>query len=62
MVDKDSVLKNILCQSYNDPHFRTFDGAYYDYMEVGEFVMYRNDIGPYWVSLFVCLVKCAKYQ
>ncbi|XP_071174260.1 von Willebrand factor D and EGF domain-containing protein-like [Mytilus edulis] len=49
VVDKDSVLKNRLCQSYNDPHFRTFDGAYYDYMGVGEFVMYRNDIGPYWV-------------
>ncbi|XP_063440468.1 uncharacterized protein LOC134721412 [Mytilus trossulus] len=49
VVDKDSVLKNRLCQSYNDPHFRTFDGLYYDYMGVGEFVMYRNDIGPYWV-------------
>ncbi|VDI39774.1 Hypothetical predicted protein [Mytilus galloprovincialis] len=47
--DKDSTLKNRLCQSYNDPHFRTFDGAYYDYMGVGEFVMYKNDIGPFWV-------------
>ncbi|CAC5386360.1 unnamed protein product [Mytilus coruscus] len=47
VVDKDSVLKNRLCQSYNDPHFRTFDGKYYDYMGVGEFVMYKNDIGPY---------------
>ncbi|CAC5375043.1 unnamed protein product [Mytilus coruscus] len=47
VVDKDSVLKNRLCQSYNDPHFRTFDGKYYDYMGFGEFVMYKNDIGPY---------------
>ncbi|CAC5375044.1 unnamed protein product [Mytilus coruscus] len=47
--DKDSTLKNRLCQSYNDPHFRTFDGKYYDYMGVGEFVMYKNDIGPFWV-------------
>ncbi|XP_052063299.1 von Willebrand factor D and EGF domain-containing protein-like [Mytilus californianus] len=47
--DKDSTLKNRLCQSYNDPHFRTFDGKYYDYMGVGEFVMYKNDIGPFYV-------------
>ncbi|OPL29176.1 hypothetical protein AM593_10103, partial [Mytilus galloprovincialis] len=40
-------LKNRLCQSYNDPHFRTFDGRYYDYMGIGEFVMYKNDLGPY---------------
>ncbi|OPL33711.1 hypothetical protein AM593_05942, partial [Mytilus galloprovincialis] len=45
--DKDIVLLNRLCQSYNDPHFRTFDGKHYDYMGVGEFVLYKNDIGPY---------------
>ncbi|CAG2226577.1 unnamed protein product [Mytilus edulis] len=49
VIDKDSTLKNRICQTYNDPHFRTFDGKYYDYMEVGEFVLYKNDIGPFWV-------------
>ncbi|XP_063442416.1 von Willebrand factor D and EGF domain-containing protein-like [Mytilus trossulus] len=58
VVDKDSVLKNRLCQSYNDPHFRTFDGTYYDYMGIGEFVMYKNDLGPYRVhALFTSCVS-----
>ncbi|XP_052085191.1 serine-rich adhesin for platelets-like [Mytilus californianus] len=51
--DKDSTMTGRLCQVYNDPHFRTFDGKVYYYMEVGEFVLYRNSKGPYWVhSLF----------
>ncbi|CAC5419093.1 unnamed protein product [Mytilus coruscus] len=49
VLDKDNVLHGRLCQSYNDPHLKTFDGRYYDYMNVGEFVMYRNDKGPFWV-------------
>ncbi|XP_052074524.1 mucin-5B-like [Mytilus californianus] len=49
VLDKDSVLTARLCQSYNDPHITTFDGRLYHYMEVGEFVLYRNDRGPYWV-------------
>ncbi|XP_071168610.1 von Willebrand factor D and EGF domain-containing protein-like [Mytilus edulis] len=49
VLDKDVVLKNRICQSFNDPHIRTYDGQYYHYMEVGEFVMYRNNKGPYWV-------------
>jgi hypothetical protein len=46
------TLTNRLCQSYNDPHITTFDGKLYHYMEVGEFVMYRNDKGPFWVFMF----------
>ncbi|XP_052073689.1 von Willebrand factor D and EGF domain-containing protein-like isoform X2 [Mytilus californianus] len=49
VVDKDSTLTSRLCQSYNDPHITTFDGKYYDYMDVGEYAMYRNSRGPYWV-------------
>ncbi|XP_063420083.1 von Willebrand factor D and EGF domain-containing protein-like [Mytilus trossulus] len=49
VVDKDASLTSRLCQSYNDPHITTFDGKYYDYMDVGEYVMYRNERGPYWV-------------
>ncbi|XP_052075060.1 von Willebrand factor D and EGF domain-containing protein-like isoform X2 [Mytilus californianus] len=49
VIDKDITLANRLCQSHNDPHIRTFDGIHYDMMEVGEFVLYRNDNGPYWV-------------
>ncbi|CAG2244723.1 unnamed protein product [Mytilus edulis] len=49
VLDKDTVLTNRLCQSVNDPHIITFDGRYYHFMDVGEFVMYRNDRGPYWV-------------
>ncbi|XP_052101114.1 von Willebrand factor D and EGF domain-containing protein-like isoform X2 [Mytilus californianus] len=53
VLDKDSTMTGRLCQVYNDPHFRTFDGKVYHYMEVGEFVLYRNSKGPYWVhSLF----------
>jgi hypothetical protein len=51
-----------LCQSYNDPHITTFDGKLYHYMNIGEFVMYRNDKGPFWVCtrlytiyLYLCL-------
>ncbi|CAC5390460.1 Low-density lipoprotein receptor-related protein 6 [Mytilus coruscus] len=51
VLDKDSVLNSRLCQSYNDPHITTFDGILYHYMNVGEFVMYTNDIGPYWVHV-----------
>ncbi|CAG2226665.1 unnamed protein product [Mytilus edulis] len=51
ILDKDSVLTTRLCQSYNDPHITTFDGKLYHYMEVGEFVLYRNDRGPYWITL-----------
>ncbi|CAG2254197.1 unnamed protein product [Mytilus edulis] len=51
VLDKDNVLTTRLCTSYNDPHITTFDGLYYHYMNVGEFVMYRNDNGPYWVTL-----------
>ncbi|XP_076111119.1 von Willebrand factor D and EGF domain-containing protein-like isoform X1 [Mytilus galloprovincialis] len=49
VVDKDAFLTNSICQIYNDPHVITYDGKYYEYMDVGEFVIYRNDIGPYWV-------------
>ncbi|XP_071179457.1 von Willebrand factor D and EGF domain-containing protein-like [Mytilus edulis] len=53
VLDKDAKMTGRLCQVYNDPHFRTFDGKVYHYMEVGEFVLYRNNKGPYWVhSLF----------
>ncbi|XP_063420935.1 uncharacterized protein LOC134706153 [Mytilus trossulus] len=53
VIDKDSVLINRQCLSYNDPHITTFDGRMYHYMDVGEFVMYKNDKGPYAVhSLF----------
>ena len=48
-MDRDTLLVNRLCQVHNDPHRRTFDGRIYDYMEVGEFVMYRNAKGPYMV-------------
>lgn len=44
-----------LCQVYNDPHIRTFDGKVYHYMEVGEFVLYRNNKGPYWVTFNIGL-------
>ncbi|XP_063435757.1 von Willebrand factor D and EGF domain-containing protein-like [Mytilus trossulus] len=47
--DGDALVKNRCCRSYNDPHITTFDGKTYHYHEVGEFVMYRNDKGPYWV-------------
>ena len=50
IVDRDTLLVNRLCQIHNDPHIRTFDGRIYDYMEVGEYVMYRNDKGPYIVN------------
>ena len=50
IVDRDTLLVNRLCQIHNDPHIRTFDGRIYDYMEVGEYVMYRNDKGPYMVN------------
>ncbi|VDI31154.1 Hypothetical predicted protein [Mytilus galloprovincialis] len=53
VLDKDSTMTGRLCQVYNDPHIRTFDGKVYHYMEVGEFILYRNNKGPYWVhSLF----------
>jgi hypothetical protein len=59
VIDKDSVLTNRLCQSYNDPHITTFDGKPYHYMEDGEFVMYRNDKGPFWVcTTFVLQCVC----
>ncbi|CAC5402536.1 unnamed protein product [Mytilus coruscus] len=51
VLDKDAVLTGRLCQSYNDPHMTTFDGKLYHYMEIGEFVLYRNDRGPYWVHV-----------
>ena len=47
---------NRQCQIHNDPHVRTFDGRVYDYMDVGEYVMYRNDKGPYAVSLVLIIV------
>ncbi|CAC5411168.1 unnamed protein product [Mytilus coruscus] len=49
VIDKDASMTNRLCQSINDPHITTFDGKYYHFMDIGEFVMYRNDKGPYWV-------------
>lgn len=49
MLDKDAVMTGRMCQSSNDPHITTFDGIHYHYMEVGEFVLYRNNKGPYWV-------------
>lgn len=49
-MDKDSLLTGRLCQSYNDPHMTTFDGKTYHYMDIGEYVLYRNDKGPYWVK------------
>ena len=55
VIDKDSTLTNRLCQSYNDPHITTFDGKPYDYMEIGEFVMYRNDKGSFWVCTRLCI-------
>ncbi|CAG2213049.1 unnamed protein product [Mytilus edulis] len=51
VLDKDSTMTGRLCQVYNDPHIRTFDGKVYHYMEVGEFVLYRNNKGPYWITL-----------
>lgn len=51
VVDKESVLKGRQCQSVNDPHISTFDGSYYHYMEIGEFVLYKNEIGPFWVNI-----------
>ncbi|CAC5411154.1 unnamed protein product [Mytilus coruscus] len=51
VLDKDASMTNRLCQSVNDPHITTFDGKYYHFMDIGEFVMYRNDKGPYWVTL-----------
>ncbi|CAC5411147.1 unnamed protein product [Mytilus coruscus] len=56
VVDKDASITNRLCQSLNDPHITTFDGKYYHFMDIGEFVMYRNDKGPYWVH--VLLTNC----
>ncbi|CAG2249638.1 unnamed protein product [Mytilus edulis] len=49
VLDKDVSMTSRLCQSVNDPHITTFDGKYYHFMDIGEFVMYRNDKGPYWV-------------
>ncbi|XP_052075062.1 von Willebrand factor D and EGF domain-containing protein-like [Mytilus californianus] len=49
VLDKDALMTSRLCQSVNDPHISTFDGQYYHFMDIGEFVMYRNDRGPYWV-------------
>ncbi|XP_052075063.1 von Willebrand factor D and EGF domain-containing protein-like [Mytilus californianus] len=56
VLDKDASLKNRLCQSVNDPHITTFDGKYYHFMDIGEFVMYRNGKGPYW--LHALLTNC----
>ncbi|VDI77544.1 Hypothetical predicted protein, partial [Mytilus galloprovincialis] len=49
VLDRDALMTNRLCQSVNDPHITTFDGKYYHFMDIGEFVIYRNDRGPYWV-------------
>ncbi|CAG2192071.1 unnamed protein product [Mytilus edulis] len=51
VLDKDASMTSRLCQSVNDPHISTFDGKYYHFMEIGEFIMYRNDKGPYWIIL-----------
>ncbi|VDI45153.1 Hypothetical predicted protein [Mytilus galloprovincialis] len=55
VLDKDSTMTGRLCQVYNDPHIRTFDGKVYHYMEVGEFILYRNNKGPYWVTFNIGL-------
>ncbi|CAG2249641.1 unnamed protein product [Mytilus edulis] len=49
VINKDITLANRLCQFHNDPHIRTFDGNNNDMMDVGEFVLYRNDNGPFGV-------------
>lgn len=54
-MDRDATMKNRVCRSVNDPHITTFDGKHYDFMEVGEFIMYRNDNGPYWVGLYIII-------
>ncbi|XP_052090373.1 von Willebrand factor D and EGF domain-containing protein-like isoform X3 [Mytilus californianus] len=56
VIDKDSILINRQCRSYNDPHITTFDGRLYHYMDVGEFVMYKNDKGPY--SVHALFTNC----
>ncbi|XP_071172639.1 von Willebrand factor D and EGF domain-containing protein-like [Mytilus edulis] len=56
VIDKDAVLINRQCRSYNDPHITTFDGRLYHYMDVGEFVMYKNDKGPY--SVHALFTNC----
>ncbi|XP_076089889.1 von Willebrand factor D and EGF domain-containing protein-like [Mytilus galloprovincialis] len=54
--DKDYILIDRQCLSYNDPHITTFDGRLYHYMNVGEFVMYKNDKGPY--SVHALFTNC----
>ncbi|XP_076093421.1 uncharacterized protein LOC143064464 [Mytilus galloprovincialis] len=56
VIDKDYVLIDRQCMSYNDPHITTFDGRLYHYMNVGEFVMYKNDKGPY--SVHALFTNC----
>ncbi|CAC5371719.1 unnamed protein product [Mytilus coruscus] len=56
VIDKDNALMNRQCLSYNDPHITTFDGRLYHYMDVGEFVMYKNDKGPY--SVHALFTNC----
>ncbi|XP_025096161.1 uncharacterized protein LOC112565098 isoform X2 [Pomacea canaliculata] len=34
------------CFIYADPHFKTFDGVYYDVMRPGPFVIYKNKLFP----------------
>ncbi|XP_052090376.1 von Willebrand factor D and EGF domain-containing protein-like [Mytilus californianus] len=56
VIDRDSVLIDRQCMSHNDPHITTFDGRLYHYMNVGEFIMYQNDIGPY--SVHALFTNC----
>ncbi|GFR90472.1 von Willebrand factor D and EGF domain-containing protein, partial [Elysia marginata] len=40
------------CSIVNDPHFKTFDGVYFDNFKEGEFLVYSNILLPYSVHGF----------
>ncbi|CAG5135635.1 unnamed protein product, partial [Candidula unifasciata] len=49
VIDKD---KRSMCQSVNDPHFRTFDGILFNNFKEGLFTLYEHTTLPYTVQAF----------
>ncbi|XP_021375500.1 von Willebrand factor D and EGF domain-containing protein-like [Mizuhopecten yessoensis] len=47
VVDADIRVISSICESYNDPHMRTFDGRSWENQRLGEFVVFHNK--DYWV-------------
>ncbi|XP_060066469.1 uncharacterized protein LOC132546767 [Ylistrum balloti] len=51
VVDSDSLVASSICQSYNDPHIRTFDGRNWENQRLGEFILFHNRLNHYWVHV-----------